>query len=135
MTLQTTACADCHKGIKQAKNSPFYNIPAGDDYDGDGYVEPAQAEVEGLLNRLVNIDGTGLLQSGPDAMFKADGNWNPSKNTDLERSVEEMAALFNYKFFVEDRSYGVHNMPYTIQILMDSISALDSNFDTSTRPE
>lgn len=133
--LSTASCEGCHAGIKQAKDSPYFNTPSADDYDGDGYVEAAQMEVEGLLNLLVNAEGTGLLQSGPNAFYTADGQWNRVRNSEIVRSELEMAALFNYKFFVEDRSMGVHNMPYSIQILMDSIEALDSEFDTSTRPE
>jgi hypothetical protein len=44
-----------------------------------------------------------------------------------------MAALYNYKFVLEDRSRGMHNAPYTIQILYDSLKALDPGFDTSAR--
>lgn len=133
--LATVACAECHAGIRQARDSNYYNLPATDDYDGDGQVEVAQAEVAGLLELLVNANGTGLLQSGPNAMFGADGAWNAVKNADLERGIDEMAALFNYKFFAEDRSMGVHNMPYTVQVLMDTVATLDPDFDTDARPD
>jgi len=83
----------------------------------------------------VNSDRTGILQSGADAMFKADGSWSKVKNPELTRSVAEMAALFSYKFFAEDRSKGAHNMPYTVQIFVGSIGALDTNFDDSVRPQ
>ena len=33
-----------------------------------------------------------------------------------------------------NRSNGVHNMTYAVQILMDSLKALDKNFDDSKRP-
>jgi hypothetical protein len=45
-----------------------------------------------------------------------------------------MAALYNYKFILEDRSKGVHNSTYTIQVLYDSLKALDSRLDDSKRP-
>jgi hypothetical protein len=33
----------------------------------------------------------------------------------------------------EDRSRGIHNAPYTIQVLYDTIETLDPSFDTSKR--
>ena len=45
-----------------------------------------------------------------------------------------MAALYNYKLFVEDRSRGVHNATYTIQVLYDALKSLDPRFDDSLRP-
>ena len=46
-----------------------------------------------------------------------------------------MAALWNYKFVAEDRSRGIHNAPYTIQLLYDSIESLDPSFNVSKRNE
>jgi len=48
--------------------------------------------------------------------------------------VDTVAALYNYKFVLEDRSKGVHNLTYAVQLLMDSLKALDKNFDDSKRP-
>jgi hypothetical protein len=55
-------------------------------------------------------------------------------NTKSKYPVEAVAALYNYKFVLEDRSKGVHNTPYAVQLLMDSIKALDKSFDDSKRP-
>jgi hypothetical protein len=46
-----------------------------------------------------------------------------------------VAALYNYKFVEEDGSKGIHNAAYAVQLLMDSIKALDKNFDDSRRPQ
>jgi len=46
-----------------------------------------------------------------------------------------VAALFNYKFVLEDGSKGMHNTKYAVQLLVDSIKALDGNFDDSRRPQ
>jgi hypothetical protein len=48
--------------------------------------------------------------------------------------VEVVGALYNYKFVQEDRSKGIHNTTYAVQLLMDSIKALDKSFDDSKRP-
>ena len=55
-------------------------------------------------------------------------------NTKTQYPIEAVAALYNYKFVLEDRGNGVHNMTYAVQILMDSLKALDKNFDDSKRP-
>jgi hypothetical protein len=49
------------------------------------------------------------------------------------RTVKETAAVYNYKYVAEDRSRGIHNAPYTIQILYDTIQSLDPSFDVSKR--
>jgi hypothetical protein len=53
----------------------------------------------------------------------------------VQYPVEVVAALYNYKFVLEDGSKGVHNTKYAVQLLMDSIKALDKNFDGSRRPD
>jgi hypothetical protein len=35
---------------------------------------------------------------------------------------------------VEDRSLGVHNLTYTVQVLYDTLKALDPAFNDSLRP-
>ena len=128
--LNLAACASCHDGIKQ--EGEFFDIKQVD-YDNDGTVETVQGEVEGLLHLIVNEDGTGVLQTVNPPAFKADGTWNRTQSEEL-RSADVIGAIYNYKFVEEDRSNGIHNTNYTIQVLYDTISALDSSFDTSKRP-
>lgn len=131
--LNIKACAACHEGIKQVSGEEIFALKAKADYDSDGRVEYFQEEVHGLLELLVNHNnGSGLLQRLNPPMYKANGSWNAVKSG--ERSLAQMAALWNYKFFEEDRSLGVHNGVYTIQVLMDTIEALDSSFNMSARP-
>lgn len=56
-------------------------------------------------------------------------------NNKTQYPLEVVAALYNYKFVQEDRSKGIHNTAYAVQILMDSIKALDNSFDDSKRPQ
>jgi hypothetical protein len=146
--LNVAGClGKCHTEMKQVKSEntetpekgfwwhqteAIFATEAKADFDNDGKVEPLQAEVEGLLNLFVNVNGTGYLQKGELPMFKKDGTWNWTRS-EVERSEKEVAALYNYKFVAEDRSRGIHNAPYTIQILYDSIASLDPGFDTSKR--
>lgn len=137
----------CHAEMKQVKSEnsetplqefwwhqtgAIFATEAKADFDNDGKVEPLQEEVEGLLNLFVNTKGTGYLQQGELPMFKKDGTWNWTRS-EVARSEKEVAALYNYKFVAEDRSRGIHNAPYAIQILYDSIQSLDPGFDTSKR--
>ena len=130
--LNTAGCLACHKDMAQAKEAVVFNKSAAADYDNDGKVEPLQLEVEGLLQLLVSASGNGLLQRLSPPLFKPDGSWNAVKEG--TRSVKEMAALYNYKFVKEDRSLGVHNAKYAVQILYDTIESLKPGFDTSKRP-
>jgi hypothetical protein len=146
--LNTAGClGNCHTKMKQVtainpdtpvegfwwhQTSAVFDTEAKADFDNDGKVEPLQSEIEGLMNFFVNKKGTGYLQKGDVPMFKADGTWNWTRSKTM-RSEKEIAALWNYKFVAEDRSRGIHNAPYTIQILYDSLKSLDSGFDISKR--
>ena len=130
--FSSRSCSSCHKDIKQVKGTEIFDLKAKADYDLDGAVEPLQAEVEGLLDAFVNENGTGYLQRLNPPMYKADGSWAGSKTGSW--TIQEVAALYNYKMFLEDRSKGVHNPTYTIQVLYDSLKALDPSLDDSRRP-
>jgi hypothetical protein len=132
--VNVSACNECHTDIGQVRGSDIFDKLAAEDYDNDGTVEPMQAEVKGLLDAFVNSGGTGILQTLSPPFYKADGSWDQASSS-AERPVAEVAALFNYKFVLEDRSDGIHNAKYAIQLLYDSIEAL-TNIDTSSlRPQ
>jgi len=131
--VNTAGCTNsgCHAEMKQVTNTHYFDKRAAADYDGDGTTETVQEEVIGLLDRLINSKGTGLLQTMKDAPYDAKGKFANSKT---QYPVETVAALYNYKFVLEDGSKGVHNTTYAVQLLMDSIKALDKSFDDSKRP-
>ena len=130
----TFGCVSCHEGIAQVRGQEIFDITAKADYDLDGIIEPVQAEVAGIFDLFVNERGTGYLQRLTPPFYGADGSWYQSMSA-KERPTSEVAALYNYKLFLEDRSKGVHNTIYTIQVLYDSLKALDPSFDDSRRPE
>ena len=132
-TLNVSVCVSCHPGIKQVAGKDAFDRKALADYDRDGVLEPFQYEFEGLLSKFKNDEGTGYLQSAiVPAFYSKAGGWNGVREG--TRSVVQMAALYNYTFFVEDRSRGIHNPLYSIQILYDTIKSLDPAFDVSYRP-
>jgi hypothetical protein len=132
--LNNAGClgAGCHAKMDQVPGKPLFASPAAADYDGDGKLENVQEEVDGLLERFINRQGTGLLQKTRDPLYDAQGKFVRTK---AEHPVEVVAALYNYKFVLEDRSRGVHNSTYAVQLLMDSLKALDPGFDDSRRPQ
>jgi hypothetical protein len=132
-TLNASACQSCHLGIKQVPGGDVYDRNALADYDRDGTLEPFQTEFEGLLSLLVNEEGSGYLQGGIGPAF-FDKNGSLRATREGIRSELQMAALFNYLFFMEDRSRGIHNPLYAVQILYDTIKSIDPSFDLTHRP-
>jgi hypothetical protein len=132
--LNNAGCLNsgCHTEMNQAAGKHVFARTAAADYDGDGKTETIQEEVQGLLDRIINKQGTGLLQTMKDPLYDAKGAFIRNK---VQYSVEVVAALYNYKFVLEDGSKGIHNTKYAVQLLMDSIKGLDKNFDDSKRPE
>ena len=133
-TLNLAACNSCHRDIRQTPGAAVFNIIAQEDYDLNGKKEPFQLEVRGLLDRFVNKEGTGLLQKLNPPYYTKDGTfiWSTSE---AARPVTEVAAFYNYRMIVDDGSLGIHNTKYVLQILYDTIQALDSHFDVSRRPQ
>ncbi len=139
--VNVSGCVDCHKDIKQLSGTDMFDYKAKADYDRDGTVEAVQVEVQGLLDALVNENGTGYLQTMNPPMFKKDAKatfhdlgsgWSGSKSGNW--SEAQIGALWNYKMIIEDRSRGVHNATYTIQVLYDTLKALDPRLSDSLRP-
>jgi hypothetical protein len=138
--INLAACDSCHEGIGQVRGEEVFDLKAKADYDRDGTVEVAQLEVQGLLDALVNKNGTGYLQNTDPPMFQRDaeatfhdlGKWAGSRNGSWTEA--EIGALWNYKLIVEDRSLGVHNLTYTVQVLYDTLKALDPGLNDSLRP-
>jgi len=139
--VNLVACLACHKDMKQVRGTELFDIKAASDFDHDGKVEAAQQEIQGLLDFFVNPKGTGYLQNINPVMYKKDAEasfetlsagW--AGTTAGQWTETQVAALYNFKLILEDRSLGVHNLTYTIQVLYDSLTALDSRFDDSLRP-
>jgi len=139
--VNNSGCIQCHADLKQVPGAEVFDYRAKADYDRDGKLEPVQEEVQGLLDAFVNSDGTGYLQRTNPPMFKPGAQatfldlgsgWANSKQGSWTEA--EVGALYNYKIIIEDRSRGVHNAAYTIQLLYDSLKALDPRLDDSLRP-
>ena len=105
------ACQQCHGPINS------FDLPRGD-FDGDGVVNGAQTEVKGLLTQLslllppIGVAKTNLSLGAPALVV--DSTW----------TSQQLKAAFNYAFVVDDRSFGVHNLPFTVGLLKASIADL-----------
>jgi len=80
-------------------------------FDRDG----VQTEVDSLLHELeVRLMAANLIDS--------DGN--PVSR--VVATADSAGAVYNYKFVEEDRSHGIHNTDYAIQLLESSITFLET---------
>jgi formate-dependent nitrite reductase cytochrome c552 subunit len=127
----TAACVNCHGEI-----TAFTDIMALDDFDGDGSIEGLQHEVQGLMKLLETalIDSfaaNGITTTGWDAdslgheigivkHAKAPGDTLVVPN-------QWRAAGYNWIFVLDDKSSGVHNPDYAVQILQQSYKYLTGN--------
>lgn len=109
------ACVTCHGPIND-----FDEIMATNDFDGDGRVEGVQSEVQGLLDLLASalvadgLDTTGVGIAG------ALGDTTTS-------TFKQREAGYNWVFVVDDKSLGVHNPDYAVQLLQQSYKFITGN--------
>jgi hypothetical protein len=101
-------CQGCHPGVTK-----FSDFMAPEDFDGNGLIESWQKEVKGVLRKLVlalphTNDSTINWQ-----LIAADSN-----------NVNKRKAFYNYQLIYNDKSMGLHNPFYTIQVLFASITAV-----------
>jgi hypothetical protein len=128
-------CQKCHPTAKT-----FRDIKAGGDYNGNGVVESAYAEIgtinpdTGLLGQLraalqaqgiyYNPDQNPYFFTGPD-----------SKTTYTAWTTNTLTAAFNLQFMNKSGSCTpVHNVFYAAQILQDSIKAAKGKTMPWVRP-
>jgi len=131
-TFESTveACASCHGQINS-----FKDIMALEDFDGDGIIEGLQDEVSGIMVLLTTALNDRFATAGLDPT--AD-DWdlihelgivthyldeNDSTNT-FDVPIEWREAGYNLAFTADDKSLGVHNPDYAIQILQQSFNHL-----------
>lgn len=100
-------CATCHKDLKE------FNRKAFGDYDGNGKAEGIQTEVQGLLKLLAaelpKDKTTGAILS----------SITKDNTTDKQRM-----ALWNYAVVNNDKSNGVHNAAFSVQVLQRTYQEL-----------
>jgi hypothetical protein len=113
------SCEECHGVI-----ASFDQILAKEDFDGDSSIEGVQHEVEGLIEILHDAIVEASVTPEDSLAFEQDfraavGDTNVSTRRQRE-------AGYNYFFVDADKSDGVHNTTYTIQLLQQSILAVNA---------
>jgi hypothetical protein len=152
-------CTGCHSAVK--KPSAFTDFDsAAADHDGDGKSEGLLDEIDGMKKTLITYLGTGSNfldpanqsrrgSSGDGALASVDngmdvkaGEWYAdwAFNSVVIKSQAQARALWNFRFFIEDKSGGIHNPTYAAQMLYDAIEALNTEDRAglslgTTRPE
>jgi hypothetical protein len=104
----TTSCTGCH-----GPKTSFEDFVAIWDFDGDGTKEAVQEEIDGLI-RLLRIQ---LPPVGIDTI-----DWNLIKTND---NILEKKAYWNYQLIAYDGSRGMHNTQFAVDVLTQSIAALN----------
>jgi len=107
------SCEECHGPI-----TAFDQILAKEDFDGDTTIEGVQHEVEGLLallrRAIIDASTTPEDSTAFEADFRAAmGDTNVSTRRQRE-------AGYNFLFVESDKSDGVHNTTYAVQLLQQS---------------
>lgn len=110
------ACQPCHLTITSVDRV----MQKGQDYDGNGKVEGIQTEVRGLLLRVANR----LHERYPGVEVNDDLELTISNAAASQFTFTEKAVVYNYRLFLRDGSYGVHNGRFTIEILQRTYAAL-----------
>ena len=114
------ACGRCHGAI-----SDFDDIMALEDFDGDGAVEGVQSEVQGLMDLLETaLVANGLDTTGTD-LLGALGDTSTS-------TIVLREAGYNWAYIHDDKSKGVHNPDYAVQLLQQSIKHLTGSFPANS---
>lgn len=102
------ACQGCHGPQIQS----FDDFMAAADFDGDGQIESIRNEVKGLLKNLA----IALPPVGIDSI-----SWTMIRDAN---NLNMRKAYYNYRIMYSDRSYGMHNTKFTVDVLRKSIAIL-----------
>jgi hypothetical protein len=99
------ACQKCHGEEIEGFDFELF------DYDGDGFYDGVQTEVQHLLDQL-------------SAMLPPVGKAKTALTIDSTWTRAQLEAAYNWNFVSEDKSRGIHNTAYAVGLLKASIADL-----------
>jgi hypothetical protein len=113
------SCEECHGVI-----TDFDQILAKEDFDGDLAIEGVQHEVEGLMTLLqaAIIDAS----VSPEDSLALEQDFHAAIGDTNVSTRRQREAGYNLIFVENDKSHGVHNTTYTVQLLQQSILAVNA---------
>lgn len=112
----------CHRG-----NLDSLNRLAESDFDLDGAIEGVQDEIRGLSDSLRSL----LLDANLLEYVAADEAYEPVDGREVA-TADSVGALYNWLFVHEDRSHGIHNTEYAVDLLQSSINFLITGSPSGT---
>lgn len=148
LSIVVDDCAECHEGADTVEN--LRNIRMTDvDYDGDGDVtEGVYGEIDTLRELLygaiqayaTDTTGGGIIYSAdayPYWFADTDGNGrvNDDEGAFASWTPNLLRAAYNYQDSRKDPGGFAHNSSYVMQILYDSIQAVNGDVNGLTRAE
>jgi predicted CXXCH cytochrome family protein len=112
------ACKPCHGDIVS-----FEEIKAAADYDGNGVIEGAMTEVEGLLARLKEKLPINTSTGEPTLALK--------DSLLVKDHPELVQGIYTYAFVKNDGSMGAHNTKYAVAILQKALGLYPADVKTA----
>jgi Zn finger protein HypA/HybF involved in hydrogenase expression len=136
LEVQTEACTACHASAPDPSDPRTYRIDQTD-YDGDGDVaEGIAAEIDSFGERLyAAIQAYAEAQGNPITYLGSYPYWGDAEgNRYAAFTPNLMRAAYNYQYYQKDPGAFTHNPKYVLQVLYDSIEAVDGDTSGFTRP-
>jgi hypothetical protein len=148
LEVKTQACFGCHAGVEDVHDIRM----TATDFDGDGdaaeglygEVDTMRAGLYAALQAYANeVVGTGIVyDSHAYPYFFTDTNGNGEPDADEANYGNRyttwtptlLKAAYNYQYAQKDPGGFAHNGAYILQLLYDSIEALDGDLAGMTRP-
>jgi hypothetical protein len=145
LQVKVEECATCHKNVKDEKDLRNIRMNGSlTDFNGNGDIkEGIAAEIDGLRTVLMKtmqayatkISGKGIAydpNNYPYFFLDTNGNGQADKDEAVAKNAFKLftpvllEAAYNYQVSVKDPGGFAHNPKYHIQLLFDSIEALNA---------
>ena len=141
-------CGECHEGADSLEG--LRTIRMTDvDYDGDGDVtEGVYGEIDTMREKLyaaiqayaTNVAGQAIIYDSHSYPYwfgdlDANGRINDDEGAFAAWTPNLLRAAYNYQDSLKDPGGFAHNSSYVLQILYDSIQAVDGDVTGTTRAE
>jgi len=132
LEVKVETCTGCHEGVASADDFKDVRMKGTKkDYDGDGDAEGVYYEIEHLKEILYGaIQANATDVAGTPIVY--DSHAYPYWFTDAEERYGTwtpglLRAAYNYQYSMKDPGAFAHGGKYLIQLLYDSIEALDAS--------
>lgn len=146
LEVKVDTCGECHTGVSTAEDLPGIRMMASfaSDYDGDGNTtEGIRHEIRGLADLLLGTLQTYATDQGLNAICYSSSAYPYwFTDTDADGSCDDTEAsysnayaawtprllkgAYNYQVATKDPGNFAHNAKYTIQLLHDSLTDVNS---------